>query len=56
MMREELDPEGKVPLYVDGIENQASVGYRSVPERLFVVLNGKFIYVGGPGPFGYDLK
>lgn len=30
-------------------------GYVAWPERLFVIFRGKFEYVGGFGPEGYDV-
>jgi len=41
-------------LYVDTMENTVCIEYRGAPERLFVVHMGKFVFVGGPGPFMYS--
>lgn len=41
------------PILVDKMDNNASVRYASVPERLFIIHNGKLAYVGDLGPGGY---
>jgi len=40
--------------YVDNLSNEVDISYYARPERLFVVHEGKIIYVGGPGPFHYS--
>ena len=42
-------------LVVDLMNNEASSAYAAIPERLYVVLDGKIIYEGAQGPFGYNL-
>ncbi len=44
----------EIPLYVDGIENQADDLYAAWPERLYVIdESGRIAYKGGMGPFEY---
>jgi len=42
-------------IVADLMDNKASVTYAALPERLYVVLDGKIIYEGAQGPFGYSL-
>jgi len=42
--------------YIDTMENSSGGAYCAVPERLYVIKDRKMIYVGGPGPFHYDVK
>ena len=46
----------KFNITVDLMDNQASVTYAALPERLYVVLDGEIIYEGGQGPFDYHLE
>jgi type I thyroxine 5'-deiodinase len=43
------------PLVVDSMANDAMVAYSAIPERLFIVLDGKVVYEGERGPTGYLL-
>ena len=43
-------------LVVDLMDNQASIAYAALPERLYVVMDGVIIYEGAQGPFGYHLE
>ncbi len=43
-------------LYLDGLDNAACSGYAALPERLFVLLDGVLVYVGGYGPDDYKLQ
>lgn len=44
-----------IPLLVDGMENGADALYAGWPERLYIIdENGKIVYKGKPGPFGYE--
>ena len=42
-------------IVTDLMDNKASVAYAALPERLYVILDGKIIYEGAQGPFGYSL-
>jgi len=58
---ETLDEEAgntldNVPIVVDRMDNAANTAYAALPERLYVVQDGKIIYAGEPGPFGYNLE
>ena len=44
------------PLLVDFMEDKANKAYGALPERIYVLLNGKITYMGGPGPFGYKIN
>lgn len=41
------------PMVVDSMDNMTCAKYGAMPERLYVVLNGKIIYKGNMGPSGY---
>jgi len=41
------------PLLVDNMADEASRWYGSFPDRLYIVLDKKIVYQGGPGPHGY---
>lgn len=46
---------GKLPMAVDGLDDAASKNYAAWPDRLFLIDgDGKFAYVGAPGPKGFD--
>ena len=38
------------------MEDQANKNYGALPERLYIILNGKFEYIGDPGPLGYKVN
>lgn len=40
---------------IDSMDNSAEKAYSASPERLFIVQDGRIAYVGGPGPFFYDI-
>ena len=37
------------------MDNKAGAAYAAMPERLYVVLEGKIVYEGLQGPFGYRM-
>jgi len=42
---------------IDTMDDKVAVEYAAWPERLFVVdKNGKIVYAGGQGPWGFDVK
>ncbi|RDD35783.1 Type I iodothyronine deiodinase [Trichoplax sp. H2] len=45
----------QLPFFIDCIENETMKAYDAVPERLYVVDDGKIVYSGGPGPFAYSV-
>jgi len=45
----------KVPFAVDDITNEAATEYKSLPERLYIIEDGKISFRGGRGPNGYRL-
>jgi len=47
--------EDNCPILVDFMEDKANKVYGGMPERLYILLNGKIEYVGGMGPFGYKV-
>lgn len=49
-----LKEEPPCPVVVDSMDNMTSAKYGAMPERLYVVLNGKIIYKGDKGPWGYN--
>jgi len=42
-------------LLVDSMDNELNEAYAAEPERLFVIADGKLAYVGGFGPYHYDV-
>jgi len=40
---------------VDDMNDEAMTAYGALPERLYVLYNGKVVYEGGVGPFFYSL-
>ena len=42
-------------ILVDNMDDAANVAYGALPERLYIVLDGKIVYCGGMGPFLYNL-
>ena len=49
------DTQVDCPVLVDGMNNEANALYGALPERLYVVCDGKVAYEGGRGPFFYNL-
>ncbi|EGC28911.1 hypothetical protein DICPUDRAFT_43625 [Dictyostelium purpureum] len=49
----EYAPFVTIPFLVDLMDNNFNKVYDAVPERLFILENKQFKYVGGPGPFGF---
>lgn len=45
----------KVPVVADTMWNIANVAYGATPERLYIIMDGRILYQGGVGPFGYNL-
>ena len=51
---EQLKPPGL--FLVDNMEKDAELLYGAMPERLYIVLDGVIVYVGGKGPIGYKVN
>ena len=47
--------EDNYDILVDLMDNKAGTAFAAMPERLYVVLDGKIVYEGDLGPFGYKL-
>ena len=43
------------PVFVDTMENAANVAYAAIPERLYIIKEGKVAFVGGDGPMNYSI-
>ena len=43
-------------LLIDNMENEAKDVYGAFPERLYIVLDGKILFVGDEGPMGYSVE
>jgi len=43
------------PILIDGMEQDAERKYCGYPERLYVLMDGKIVYTGDTGPFGYSV-
>ena len=44
------------PLLVDSMDNEVTRAFDAFPERLYAILDGRVAFVGGPGPYFYDVK
>ena len=45
----------EMPMYLDGMEDEAEKKYAGWPERLYVIgTNGKVAYAGDMGPMGFN--
>ena len=42
-----------VNLFMDTMDNNTNEKYAALPERLFILHEGKISYIGGVGPFNY---
>lgn len=50
----ETELKYEIPTYVDEIDDPVSKAYAAVPTRLYLVgLDGRVVYAGGMGPFGF---
>ena len=47
--------EDNYDILVDLMDNKAGTAYAAMPERLYVVLDGKIVYEGLQGPFDYRM-
>ena len=45
----------QIPVYADNMDNEVNKAFGAMPERLFILLNNEVVYVGGMGPFFYNL-
>ncbi|KAJ1063989.1 hypothetical protein K5549_009301 [Capra hircus] len=48
-----LDRSPQCPVVVDTMKNQSSSCYAALPERLYVLQEGRILYKGKPGPWNY---
>uniref|UniRef100_A0A6I8P7Y3 Iodothyronine deiodinase n=1 Tax=Ornithorhynchus anatinus TaxID=9258 RepID=A0A6I8P7Y3_ORNAN len=44
----------RCPVVVDTMDNASSRQYAALPERLYLLREGKVVYKGGPGPWNYN--
>ena len=44
-----------VPVLVDTMDNEATHAYGAFPERVVILQGGRIAYLGGNGPYKYDL-
>jgi len=44
-----------VPVLVDTMADEATQAYGAFPERLVIVHHGRIVYLGGNGPYKYNL-
>jgi type I thyroxine 5'-deiodinase len=44
-----------MPIAIDLMINECEKTYSAFPERLYIVQDGKVVYVGGVGPFDYKV-
>ncbi len=45
---------GPIPALIDDMNNSVNKSYEAWPDRLYLIgKNGKIVYKGGPGPFGF---
>ncbi|CAK8691547.1 thyroxine 5'-deiodinase-like [Clavelina lepadiformis] len=45
-----------LPLVVDTMKNEANLNYGGLPEQMCVVLDGEVKYIGGIGPYNYNIE
>ena len=52
------DEQLKIPgtFLIDNMKNDAQCLYAAFPERLYIVLDGKILFVGDMGPAGYSVE
>lgn len=43
------------PILVDFMDDKANKAYGAYPERLYIIMNNKIVYVGGMGPMDYKV-
>ncbi|XP_036113163.1 type I iodothyronine deiodinase isoform X2 [Molossus molossus] len=48
-----LDRRPQCPVVVDTMKNQSSQLYAALPDRLYVLQEGRILYKGKPGPWNY---
>ncbi|XP_054576509.1 type I iodothyronine deiodinase isoform X3 [Eptesicus fuscus] len=48
-----LDRSPRCPVVVDTMKNQSSQLYAALPDRLYVLQEGRILYKGKPGPWNY---
>lgn len=49
--------ELRMPMLIDGIDNDVEEKYKSLPMRLFLIgADGKIVYTGDRGPWGFDME
>jgi len=46
----------KMTIVMDEMSNELDNAYKAHPERLYIILDGVIAYVGGNGPFDYNLE
>ncbi|XP_077971140.1 type I iodothyronine deiodinase-like [Styela clava] len=44
------------PLVLDGIENEATKQYGTIPDRMAIIYNGCLEYISAKGPFGFKVE
>ena len=44
------------PILVDAMDDRANLAFAALPERLYVILDGKVVLQGGLGPFNYNIE
>ncbi|CAK8691616.1 unnamed protein product [Clavelina lepadiformis] len=45
-----------LPLVVDTMKKEANLHYGGLPERMCVVLDGEVKYIGGIGPYNFNIE
>ena len=55
ILRDYKKAEDNYEILVDLMDNKAGTAYAAMPERLYVVLDGKIVYEGLQGPFDYRM-
>uniref|UniRef100_A0A7N4V516 Iodothyronine deiodinase n=2 Tax=Sarcophilus harrisii TaxID=9305 RepID=A0A7N4V516_SARHA len=48
------DKKPMCPVVLDTMDNLTSRSYAALPERFYVLLEGRILFKGGPGPWHYD--
>ena len=50
------DAQMECPILVDNMNDDANLAYGALPERLYIIHDGKIAYEGGRGPMLYNLE
>lgn len=44
------------PILVNAMDDRANLAFAALPERIYVIVDGKVVLQGGLGPFNYNIE